>query len=188
MIYPTQTGTSNHEWFLNSSASNLLGESANRGAIAREPITRLRSQVRAHAETKFGYNTGDLETDHDKIDLNQDGTGHMMKGGGWRDVEMTGYFYATQSASDDDAEFVPYVRGGRHNGDACEGFAYKTAFNYNTGQIRVRKEQWHPSGYVSGDWRTGYGGSVRNKWVGAKFICVNRGARAQYLSLYGGLD
>ena len=99
-----------------------------------------------------------------------------MKDGGWRDVEMTGYFYATQSASDDDAEFVPYVRGGRHNGDACEGFAYKAAFNYNTGQIRVRKEQWHPSGYVSGDWRTGYGGSTRNKWVGAKFICVNRGA------------
>lgn len=176
-IYPTKTGTDNHEWFLSSDGSNLKGENAQKGSDAEGTYYTINSsQVRAHAETKHGYREGDLNTDHGEIDLNEGGRGHMMEQGGWRDVEMTGYFMGTSSASDDDAEYVPYVRGGRHNGDACEGFAYKAALCYNNGEVRIRKEQWHPNGYVSADWRQGAGGSVRNKWCGMKFIVVNRGS------------
>ena len=176
-IYPTKTGTDNHEWFLSSDGGNLKGENAQRGSDAEGTYyTISSSQVRAHAETRHGYREGDLNTDHGEIDLNTGGRGHMMEQGGWRDVEMTGYFMGTSSASDDDAEYVPYVRGGRHNGDACEGFAYKAALCYNNGEVRIRKEQWHPNGYVSADWRQGAGGNIRNKWCGMKFIVVNRGS------------
>jgi hypothetical protein len=92
----------------------------------------------------------------------------------WRDVEMTGYFYGVNSG---DAEFVPYCRGARHSNDVnkCHGVAYKAATDYMNGQVRVRKEQWHSSGYVSQAWREGFGGSTRNKWVGMKFMCYNVG-------------
>lgn len=176
MIYPSQTGTNNHEWYLNSEGSNLHGEDANRGSDSEGTYyTISSSQVRAGAETRLGYHKGDIEDDHGKIDLNNDGTGHMMEQGGFRDVEMTGYFMGTQSTSDDDAEYVLYCRGGEHNDPECEGFAYKAAVCYNNGECRVRKEQWHVS-YVNGDWRTGHGGSVRNKWTGMKFVVVNRGS------------
>ncbi len=138
--------------------------------------------MRAGAETRLGYDEGDLETDYGKLDLNDDGTGHMMEQGGFRDVEMTGYYYVTTSGDDD---IVHYCRGGEHHGsgdEACEGSAYKLAFNYSDGMVRARKEFPHNE-YVSEDWRTGFGGSVRNKWVGFKAIFVNRGA-APNISVY----
>ena len=101
-------------------------------------------QVRASAVTSHGYDQGKINQDHSEIDLNVGGTGHMMEGGGWRDIEMTGYYYVTSSANDD---FVHYCRGGIHtDGRSCEGFAYKAAINYQNGECRVRKEQWHPIG------------------------------------------
>ena len=138
--------------------------------------------MRAGAETRLGYHKGDINDNHDDIDLNNDGTGHMMKQGGFRDVEITGYFMGTQSTNDSDAEYVLYCRGGEHNDPECEGFAYKVAVCYNNGRCRVRKEQWHVS-YVDQDWRAGHGGSVRNKWTGMKFIVVNRGS-APNISVY----
>jgi hypothetical protein len=104
-----------------------------------------------------------------------------MKAGGWRDVEITGYYYITSSSDDD---YVHYCRGGSHtDGRACEGQAYKAAVNYGNGEVRVRKEQWHPNGYVSADWRAGFGRSIRNRWTGFKAIFVNRGS-APNISVY----
>jgi hypothetical protein len=183
MIYPTKTGSDNHEWFLNSAGSNLHGENANRGSDSEGTYyTISSSQVRAGAETRHGYHEGDLETDYGELDLNNDGRGHMMEQGGFRDVEMTGYYYVTTSGDDD---IVHYCRGGEHSGSgssACEGSAYKLAFNYSDGMVRARKEFPHNE-YVSEDWRTGFGGSVRNKWVGFKAIFVNRGI-APNISVY----
>ena len=174
MIYPTVTGSNNHEWFLNSQGTNLFGESTSRGSDSEGTYYTINStQVRASALTRHGYNAGSINSDHGELDLNVGGSGHMMSQGGFRDVEMTGYFFVTSSADDD---FVEYCRGGRHSDDSCEGFAYKAAINYLNGQCRVRKEQWHSSGYVSADWRAAFGSSIRNRWVGFKFICVNRGS------------
>jgi hypothetical protein len=174
MLYPNKGGNDSHTWFLDNIGHNLLGETVNRGSDSEGTYYTIPSdQVRAHCMTKYGYDEGDLNTDHGEIDLNEGGRGHMMKAGGWRDVEMTGYFMGT--ASSGDTEFVMYCRGARHNGDACEGFAYKAAIDYSNGECRVRKEQWHPNGYVSAPWREGHGGGIRNKWTGFKFICVNRG-------------
>ena len=171
-IYPTKSGAD--EWYLDSNGSNLRGESCQKGSDSEGDYFTISSdQVRGSAVTKHGYSQGDIEMDHSELDLNVGGSGHMMPPGGFRDVEMTGYYYVTSSADDD---FVHYCRGGTHtSGRACEGFAYKAAANYLNGQVRVRKEQWHSDGYVSADWRAGYGSSIRNRWVGFKAIFVNRG-------------
>ena len=154
MIYPTKSG--GDEWKLDSNGSNLRGESCQKGSDSEGDYFTISSdQVRGSAVTKHGYSQGDIEMDHSELDLNVGGSGHMMPPGGFRDVEMTGYYYVTSSADDD---FVHYCRGGTHtSGRACEGFAYKAAANYLNGQVRVRKEQWHSDGYVSADWRAGYG-------------------------------
>ena len=180
MIFPTKSG--GDEWKLDSNGSNLRGESCQKGSDADgDYFTISSSQVRGSAVTKHGYSQGDINMNSSEIDLNVGGTGHMMKAGGWRDVEMTGYYYITSSADDD---YVHYCRGGTHtDGRECEGQAYKAAVNYGNGQIRVRKEQWHPSGYVSADWRAGFGRSVRNRWGGFKAIFVNRGT-APNISVY----
>lgn len=180
-IYPTQTGTNNHEWFLNSDGSNLEGEDARKGSDSEGTYFTINSdQVRAGAYTRLGYHSGDLETNHGKIDLNNGGSGHMQEGGGWRDIEMTGYFYGTQSSGD--TEYVMYARGGKHGDNDCEGSAYKAAVDYTDGRCRVRKEQYHVK-YVDQDWRQGHGGSVRNKWTGMKFIMANRGGEPN-ISVY----
>jgi hypothetical protein len=176
-IYPDKTGSDGHSWFLNSSGSNIHGESARKGSDSEGTYYTINSnQVRASAETELGYDEGDLELDHGKLDLNNGGRGHMMEKGGFRDLEMTGYFMGTKSGSDDDCEYVLYCRGGEHHDSdrGCEGSAYKAAVNYNNGECRVRKEQWHVA-YVNQNWRQGHGGSVRNKWTGMKFVVVNRG-------------
>ena len=180
MIFPTKSG--GDEWRLDSNGSNLRGESCQKGSDTDgDYFTISSSQVRGSAVTKHGYSQGDINQNSSEIDLNVGGTGHMMEAGGWRDVEMTGYYYVTSSADDD---YVHYCRGGTHtDGRACEGQAYKAAVNYGNGQVRVRKEQWHPSGYVSADWRPGFGRSVRNRWGGFKAIFVNRGT-APNISVY----
>jgi hypothetical protein len=180
-IYPGRGGSDNHEWYLNSSGSNLRGEDVNKGSDSEGTYYTISSDaVRGGAETRFGYHSGDINDDHGEIDLNEDGTGHMMEQGGFRDVEMTGYFYGTQSSGD--TEYVMYCRGGSHGDNSCEGSAYKAAVKYTDGRCRVRKEQWHVS-YVDQDWRAGHGGSVRNKWTGMKFIVVNRGSKPN-ISVY----
>ena len=175
MIYPTKSG--GDEWFLNSSGSNIDGETVRTGSDAEGTYYTISSnQVRAHALGKFGYKEGDINDDHGEIDANEGGTGHMQEGGGWRDIEMTGYYMGTQSGSESDMEYVPYMGGGYHtDGKECEGCAYKFATNYSNGEVRIRKEQWHVS-YTSGDWRAGFGENIRNKWRGMKAIRVNRGA------------
>jgi hypothetical protein len=180
MIYPTKSG--GDEWMLNSAGSNLRGESTSKGSdSAGDYYTISSTQVRGSAITKHGYSQGDINMDSSDIDLNVGGTGHMMKAGGFRDVEMTGYYYITSSSDDD---YVHYCRGGTHtDGRECEGQAYKAAVNYQNGEVRVRKEQWHPSGYVSADWRAGFGRTVRNRWGGFKAVFVNRGA-APNISVY----
>ena len=180
MIFPTKSG--GDEWYLDSNGSNLRGESCQKGSDADGDYFTISSdQVRGSALTKHGYSQGDINQNSSEIDLNVGGTGHMMKAGGFRDVEMTGYYYITSSADDD---YVHYCRGGTHtDGRECEGQAYKATVNYGNGQIRVRKEQWHPSGYVSADWRAGFGRSVRNRWGGFKAIFVNRGT-APNISVY----
>ena len=179
MIYATK---GNEVWYLNSGGTNVRGETLSKGSDSEgDYFTINSSQVRATAVSSKGYDQGKINMDHGEIDLNTGGKGHMMEAGGWRDVEMTGYFYVTSSADDD---FVLYCRGGTHtDGRACEGFAYKAAINYLNGQCRVRKEQWHSSGYVSADWRPAFGKSIRNRWVGFKAIFVNRGA-APNISVY----
>ena len=149
---------------MNSEGTNVRGESLSKGSDGEGTYYTINSnQVRATAVSSKGYDQGKINEDHGEIDLNTGGKGHMMEGGGWRDVEMTGYFYVTSSADDD---FVFYCRGGTHtDGRECEGFAYKAAINYLNGQCRVRKEQWHPSGYVSADWRPAFG-SLYQKSLG----------------------
>lgn len=180
MIYPTKS--SGEEWFLNSGGTNVRGESLSKGSDSDGDYYTINStQVRASAVTSKGYDQGKINQDHSDIDLNVGGTGHMMEGGGWRDIEMTAYWYITSSTDDD---FVHYCRGGTHtSGRDCEGFAYKMAINYLNGECRVRKEQYHSDGYVSADWRPAFGKSVRNRWVGFKTIFVNRGA-APNISVY----
>ena len=175
-IYPTKSGSDGHEWFINSSGSNVEGEDVSTGSDSQGTYyTISASQVRATAYTKYGYKPSSIEWRGSKIDLNKGGTGHMQGSDPcWRDVEMTGYYYVTSSADDD---FVQYCRGGRHSDSVnkCEGVAYKAAINYGDGMTRIRKEQWHSSGYVSQSWKPAMGGSVRNKWVGFKFMCYNVG-------------
>jgi hypothetical protein len=177
-IYPDKGGSDGHIWHFNG--SNFSGETAQRGSDeSGDYYTINSSQVRASAHTKYGYKSNEIKIDMEDVDENLGGNGHMQGSDPtWRDVEMTGYFMGRNSG---DTEFVPYCRGGTHSGHdqrgKCEGQAYKCAFDYSNGQTRFRKEQWHNSGYVSGSWRSAYGGSTTNRWVGAKFIVYNVGTK-----------
>jgi hypothetical protein len=177
MIYPTKSGADGHEWFLSSDGSNVEGESVSRGSDSQGTYYTISdSQVRATAYTRYGYRSSAIEWRARLIDENQGGDGHMQGSDPcWRDVEMTGYYYVTASGDD----IVQYCRGGRHSDSVnrCEGVAYKAAIDYDSGEARVRKEEYHNDGYVNQPWRSAFGGTIRNRWVGFKFVCYNVGTK-----------
>lgn len=125
-------------------------------------------QVRLNFYTSAGYSSGKIVKNH-KTCADR---GYMMDPKDWRDVEMSCYIYHKGGAGDD--EYVWYSRGGTHTGDGnCEGCAYKADLSFS-GRVRVAKEQWHVS-YVFQDWKDIGIGSIKNKWVGFKFIVYNLG-------------
>lgn|SRR5262245_49310952 len=168
MLYPTKAG--GETWYVNSGGTNFQGgDTLSPHSDGDGTYYTGGSKERMNAMTSGGYDTGRIEWNHKTIA--QRGYMQTPASANWYNIEITAYWYISGSGDDD---YVEYCGGGKHNdntrAESCEGFAYKCAVNYNDGQIRIRKERWHSSGYTSGRWVTGYGSSVKNKWVGMKTI------------------
>ncbi len=168
MIYPSVPN--GEAWF--------LGEDANNDPRfdPQDPVTRnddgswkmTESQVRMHALTSSGYDSGKIET-YDRETLTE--KGYMQAPNDWKNVEMTG-FVKVNEASDETDNFAWYARGGRHSdGIACEGSAYKGDLHYD-GRFRVAKETWHVS-YEQGAYGDVTIDPIIGRWVGFKAVIRN---------------
>lgn len=118
--------------------------------------------------TTAGYKASQIEDDHGKLATR----GYMMSPKDWRNVEITIYFQFDSGAASD--QFVLYCRGGTHTGNhGCEGFAYKADIQFNNGNTRFAKEQWHVS-YVFTNWKDKLNiGNTKGHYTGMKFIVYN---------------
>jgi hypothetical protein len=126
--------------------------------------------------------------------------GFMCLQNDWYAFEITAYVQLVDAATtDDDRNWVWYGGGGRHTGDGapdgCTGSAYKASYHYATGEVRVRKENFHVN-YFNRDWKPVAGGidfaAHPDQWLGMKLVryeVVRDGVRGmrleQYLDLAG---
>ena len=166
-IYPTKAG--GEEWFL---ADDATGDPR---FDPQDPITRNgdgswkmeNGQVRMHAMTSTGYDSGAIATyDRDTLAVQ----GYMQAPNDWKNVEMTG-FVKVNAAQDASDNFAWYARGGRHSDPiACEGSAYKGSLHYD-GRVRFQKESWHVS-YDQSPYESATR-SIVGRWVGFKTVIRN---------------
>jgi hypothetical protein len=168
-IYPTKKD--GEQWYLKSNPDSDTRFSP-QTTLTKNPdgSFKIKSiKVRMGVFTSSGFHPEEIKTlNHDKIAL----AGYMQSPNDWKDVEITGYVKLNSGNNDN---FVWYARGARHTGygspQGCEGVAYKGDLFYD-GSTRFSKEQWHPGGYVFGEFGKNIG-PIKDKWVGLKVIMYN---------------
>jgi hypothetical protein len=179
-FYPTKSGSTDTEWYLD--VPNINSDARVKiSGTASPKSTFVNGKVGSGSPPSFRINVSPTTNhangtpDHSKARSQ----GFMRDAKDYRNVEMTDY-HRVNGATDNSEEMTHYTRGGDHtdSNHGCTGTALKPGIQFN-GAPSMKKEYWHSGGY----WSAGSSdftkagkplgknpGSIIGKWIGQKTI------------------
>lgn len=181
-IYPS----ANNSWFMPATGKDNRGPFENSGgALKKNPDgsfswtsnTEIRNEVFSDPGVPkgFGANISHAECRR---------RGYMFKPNDWKNIEMTGYYFATPgSGSRNGSAHIEHVMRGAFN---STGALSCSASNYHMNiymgardEVHLEKDYFHTNGYSTiNPKKTGVGAGpgVTGKWFGYKTTCYNNAA------------
>lgn len=188
MIYPTKASGDTFLWDLNGSNTRIAGQNvtatrASTGgpwSFVKQTTEPMRIFVYTKENSISNINISQLSQSPPVSTFNHNtlaNLGYFYQARDWKNVEFTIYMSSsTQLTPDPQTTFISMiVRSANHttaNG-GCGGSSYHADFNFQTGGVRFKKEQYHNS-YAIDPFTTTNIGSTQGRYVGLKFVIWNR--------------
>jgi calcineurin-like phosphoesterase family protein/SMP-30/gluconolaconase/LRE-like protein/NHL repeat-containing protein len=191
MIYPTKASGDTFLWDLSGSNPRIAGQNVTSvrstaggpWAFSKNSTNPLRLFIYTKENSISNINVTQLSTVPPISTFNHNSLatlGYFYQARDWKNIEFTIYMSIATSigevAVNNQTSYVSLIaRSANHtvaNG-GCGGSSYHVDFNFVTGGIRFKKEQYHSS-YVMDNFTATNVGSAEGRWIGLKFVIWNR--------------
>jgi len=191
MIYPTKASGDTFLWDLSGSNSRIAGQNVTSvrstaggpWAFSKNSTNPIRLFIYTKENSISNINVTQLSTVPPISTFNHNSLatlGYFYQARDWKNIEFTIYMSIATSIGDvavnNQTSYVSLIaRSANHtitNG-GCGGSSYHADFNFVTGGVRFKKEQYHAA-YVMDNFTATNVGSAEGRWIGLKFVVWNR--------------
>jgi hypothetical protein len=191
MIYPTKASGDTFLWDLSGTNPRIAGQNVTSirstaggpWAFSKNSTNPIRLFIYTKENSISNINTTQLSTVPPISTFNHNSLaslGYFYQARDWKNIEFTIYMSIATSIGDvavnNQTSYISLIaRSANHtiaNG-GCGGSSYHADFNFVTGGVRFKKEQYHAA-YVMDNFTATNVGSAEGRWIGLKFVIWNR--------------